>query len=329
MYSLLRRCCLLFAVLMPLAATAAPDPLPSWRDGAARRSILDFVARSSDPASPAFIPLMERVAVFEHDGTLWPERPVAAALRFAVDRVRARLVDHPEWYRREPYKTVIEADEAALARLGERELMQLLLATHGGISDEEFSQIVNQWLAGNRHPRFERPYTALVYQPMRELLALLEAHGWRSFIYASGGVEFLRSHVEAVYGVPKERVIGNQIKTDYQMRDGRPELLRAQRVHFSDERSGKAVTIQHYLGRRPRLIMGNDASDENMLSWTAAGEGSHLVLRLRHDDAEREYLAPPADSRARDGAGAAGWQNVSIKDDWKQLFSGEAPVALR
>lgn len=321
--ALYRLCC---AFLLLAGSAHAADPLPSWREGPLKQALLDFVQRTTTPASPDFVPPLERIAVFDQDGTLWPEQPLPVALRYAAERVRQRAADIPEWHRREPYKTVLQGNDSSIARLGERGTLQLLLATHAGMTQDEYQQAVRHWLANSRHPRFERPYTELVYQPMRELLQLLEARGYRCFIYASGGIEFTRSFVEAVYGLPPERVIGNQAKMDFQLRDGRAELVRSQRVHWSDERTGKAGTVQHYTGRRPSLVVGNSDSDETLLKWTASGSGLRLVLRLYHDDPEREYADRRSSSVTPAQARERGWWPISVRDDWLQLFSPAPPA---
>lgn len=301
------------ALLACAAGAHGAEVLSSWREGAARSAILDFVQRTTDPASPDFVPPLERVAVLDHDGTLWPEQPVSAPLRFAVDRIRAEAPQHPEWYRRDPYRSLLK-DDSHLGQLGDRELMQLLLAAHAGLTPEAFAQQVQQWLAGARHPRFGRPYIDLVYQPMRELVQLLEDRGYRVFIHASGGADFLRAFVERVWGLPRERVIGNQVVLELQMRDGRADLVRSARLHWSDQAAGKPATVEHILGRRPVIVVANSDQDEALMNWAAAGRGPRLVLRLLHDDPGRDY-----ESRARRTSPA--WQPVSMKNDWLVLFA--------
>lgn len=308
-------------LVLPLLPARAADALPSWREGPAKTELLAFVSRTTSPGSADFVPEAERLAVIDQDGTLWPEHPLSPALRYAVERVRELAPDNPHWYRREPYRSVLEQQNKRNARLGERELLQLMLATHAGMTQDEYERRVRTWLAASGHAHFERPLASLVYQPMRELLQLLQAHGYRCFIYANGGSEFTRSFSESLYGLAPERIIGNQVKMDYQLLNGRPELVRGNRVHWLDERSGKAASVLHHLGRRPRLVVGNGDSDETLMDWSAAGSGARLVLRLYHDDAQRDYVDGRSVQLLPEQARARGWLPVSVREDWLNVFA--------
>jgi phosphoserine phosphatase len=308
-----------------LAAPAAADTLPSWQDGAARRAIVDFVAATTTPTSPSFVPPAERIAVFDNDGTLWGEQPYYYQLAFALDRVRALAPDHPEWREQQPFKAALAGDLEAVLAGGNEALLELIMATHAGLTTEEFAGIVRDWLATARHPRTGRPYTAMVYQPMLELLAYLRANGFKTFIVSGGGIEFLRVFAEEVYGVPPEQVVGSSIRTTYEPVDGKPALVRQPKVNFIDDKAGKPVGIQQHIGRRPVLAAGNSDGDFEMLEWTTAGPGARLGLLVRHDDAEREFAYDRASAigrldRALDAAPGRGWLVVSMQNDWRTVY---------
>src|SRR6266404_1351209 len=279
----------LIGPLRPKSAVAQTDILQSWSDGPAKTSIIDFVKRVTTQGGPDFVPVEQRVAAFDNDGTLWCEQPMYVQLAFALDRVKAMAPLHPEWKDKQPFKAVLEGDLKTLAESGERGLLELGMVTHAGMTTDEFAKIVSDWLATARHPRFKRPYTELVYQPMLELLAYLRANGFKTFIVSGGGIEFMRPWSERVYGVPPEQVVGSSIKTRFEMRDGRPELFRTAELNFIDDKAGKPVGINEYIGRRPIAAFGNSDGDLEMLQWTQGGSGARFELLVHHDDAEREY----------------------------------------
>jgi haloacid dehalogenase-like hydrolase len=314
-------------VLPPTFARAqGADPLPSWNDGRARQSIVDFVEAATREGSPDFVPAPERIATFDNDGTLWVEQPMYTQLAFALDRVKALASQHPEWRTKQPFKAVLDGDLKALAGFGERGMLELIMATHAGMTTEAFETIVVQWLASARHPRFNEPYTSLVYQPMLELLAYLRANGFQTFMVSGGGIEFMRPWTERVYGIVPQQVVGSSIKTRFQMRDGRPALYRLAEVNFVDDKSGKPVGINEYIGRRPIAAFGNSDGDLEMLQWTTlAGDRRRLGLIVHHTDAEREYAYDRRSHFGRldlalDAAAQNRWTVVSMKDDWNQIF---------
>jgi len=316
---------LLAAFLSSLYAGAQTDPLPSWNDGPAKQRIVKFVQAVTDPASPDHVPAEQRIATFDNDGTLWIEQPMYVQLAFALDRVKALAPTHPEWRQRQPFKAVLDGNMKALAASGDRGLLQLIATTHAGMTTEEFDAIVRGWLATARHPRFQRPYTDLVYQPMLELLTYLRAHGFKTYIVSGGGIDFMRPWAEQVYGIPPEQVIGSTLKLRFAMRDGRPVLLRLPEIAFIDDKVGKPVGIHTFIGRRPVAAFGNSDGDLQMLQWTAAGEGARLMALVHHTDGEREWAYDRQShvgrlDKALDEARARGWLVIDMKKDWKVIF---------
>lgn len=314
-------------MLAPAVAAAPSAGLPSWTAGPAKAAIVSFVESVVTPGSPAFVPPGERIAVFDNDGTLWSEQPMYVQLAFALDRARALAPAHPEWRTREPFRSVLAGDARGLAASGEKGVLDLVAATHAGMTGEEFTATVREWLATARHPSLERPYTECIYQPMRELLVYLRANGFKTFIVSGGGVEFMRPWTEAVYGIPPEQVVGSSIRTRYGGRDGRPAILRLPEVDFVDDQAGKPVGIQKFIGRRPIAAFGNSDGDFEMLEWTTSGPGPRLGVLVHHDDAAREVAYDRASSfgrldRGLDDAPRRGWVVVSMKDDWKTVFPG-------
>jgi hypothetical protein len=307
------------------------DPLPSWNDGSAKRAILDFVRNVSTKDSSGFVPPAERIAAFDNDGTLWPEQPMYTQLAFAIERVKRLADQHPEWKTTQPFQAVLENDLAALAASGEKGLAQLVLATHAGLSTDEFDAIVTAWFKTARHPRFQRPYTELAFKPMVELLDYLRASSFKTYIVSGGGIEFMRPMTLAAYGVPPEQVVGSSIRTRYELREGKPVLMRLPEIDFIDDHAGKPVGIQKFIGRRPIAAFGNSAGDREMLEWTAAGTGPRLMMLVFHDDARREFAYGPANGLADSGFGtfdqtlmnaakANRWNVISMKTDWAQVF---------
>jgi phosphoglycolate phosphatase-like HAD superfamily hydrolase len=308
-------------------AEAFVDPLPSWNDTATKAQILDFVRAVSDPDDPAFVEPTKRVATFDNDGTLWVEQPVYAEMAFALHRVRDLARVHPEWATKEPFKAVIEGDREALVAAGSRGLAEIVLASHTGMSATLFDTIATEWVRDARHPKFEKPYTELAYQPQLELLRYLEANGFKTFIVSGGSVEFMRTYTEQVYSIPPERVVGSSIETRYEVQGGKPSLLRLPKIDFVDDKVGKPVGIHKHVGLRPILAFGNSDGDLEMLQWTTVGSGGvRLGLVLRHDDAEREYAYDRESKvgtldKALDLAGQSGWVVVSMKNDWNTVFT--------
>jgi phosphoserine phosphatase len=304
---------------------AADDPLASWNAGAAKTAIVDFVTAVTTAGGPEFVPTEERIAVFDNDGTLWVEQPMYTQLAFALGRVKALAPQHPEWRTEQPFKAVLENDHKTLAAAGIEAAVKIVMATHAGMTTDDFAGIVGDWMETARHPRFGRPYTDLAYQPMLELLAYLRANGFKTFIVSGGGIEFMRPWTEEVYGVPPEQVVGSAIKTRFERRDGEPVLVRLPEVFFIDDKAGKPVGINTHIGRRPIAAFGNSDGDLEMLQWTTSAPGRRFGLIVRHDDAEREY-AYDRDShvgrldKALDLAPAEGWIVASMKADWKAMF---------
>jgi len=324
------RTALVFAgvLVASLAWPQAQDPLPSWNDGSSKQSIIAFVTRVVTSGGRDFVPAPERIAVFDNDGTLWSEQPAYFQLLFALDRVKALAPRHPEWKVTQPFKAALEGDMKALAASGDKGLLELVMASHAGNTTEEFEAIVKDWLATARHPRFKRPYTELVYQPMLELLAYLRANGFKTYIVSGGGIEFMRPWTQAVYGVPPEQVIGSSIKVNYELRGGKPVLVRLPEINFIDDKAGKPVGIQYAIGRRPIAAFGNSDGDLQMLEWTSSGPGSRFGLIVHHDDAAREYAYDRKShvgrlDRGLDQAPKRGWTVVSMQRDWKRVFAFE------
>jgi phosphoglycolate phosphatase-like HAD superfamily hydrolase len=317
------------AGLFVACARLAPgptDPLPSWNAGSVKASIVDFVRRVTMQGGAEFVPPAARIAVFDNDGTLWSEQPMYFQLAFAIDRVRALAPQHPEWRTRQPFKAVLDGDLRALAASGDKGLVELLMATHTGMTTDEFAKIVDDWIATARHPRFHRPYTDLVYQPMLELLAHLRANGFKIYIVSGGTVEFMRVWTERAYGIPPEQVIGTTFVTQFQTsKDGTLALMRQPKIEFLDDGPGKPVAINKFIGRRPILAFGNSDGDHQMLQWTAAGGARRLVGLVHHTDGEREWAYDRKSSfgrldKALDEALAKAWVVVDMKRDWKVIY---------
>jgi hypothetical protein len=310
-------------------ARAQSDPLPSWNDGATKQSIINFVARVTTQGGTDFVPEAERIAVFDNDGTLWIEQPMYVQFAFVFDRVKVLAPQNPDWKTKQPFKAILDGDMKALAASGEKGLVELIAATHSGMTVDEFTKIVSDWLATARDPRFKKPYTELVYQPMLEVLAYLRANGFKTFIVSGGGIEFMRPWTEKVYGIPPEQVVGSSIKTRFEMRDTQPRLFRLPEVNFIDDKTGKPVGINQHIGRRPIAAFGNSDGDLEMLQWTTmSGSGARLGLIVHHTDAEREYAYDRKShvgklDLALDGAALNKWALADMKKDWKRVFAFE------
>ena len=322
-------CILVVAATVASAAAArAADSLPSWNEGAAKASIVKFVERVTKEGSPDFVPPAERIATFDNDGCLWAEQPMYFQLLFALDRVKALAPKHPEWKDKEPFASLLKGDVKGALAGGEPAIAQIVMATHAGMTTEEFDKIVREWIATARHPVTKRPYTEMVYQPMLELLAYLRASGFKTFIVSGGGIEFMRPWTEKVYGIPPEQVVGSSGKTKFEMVDGKPVLVKLPEVNFIDDKAGKPVGIQQHIGRRPIAAFGNSDGDLQMLQWTAAGPGPRFCLYVHHTDSAREWAYDRASHIGRldkglDEAKSKGWTVVNMKDDWKRIFQPE------
>jgi phosphoserine phosphatase len=319
---------LLVALLSPAVFAATLDPMPSWNDTAPKKAIVEFVARVTTTGSADFVPPGERIAVFDNDGTLWAEQPMYTQLAFIIDRVKELAPQHPEWQEQEPFAAVLRGDLASALAGGEHALLELSMATHAGTTTEEFAQIVEAWLATAKHPTTGRSYTGMVYQPMLELLDYLHASGFKNYITSGGGIEFMRPWTEEIYGIPPEQVIGSSIRTEFEMRDGRPVLVRLPELSFNDDKEGKPVAINLHIGRRPIAAFGNSDGDLQMLQWTAAGEGPRFCLYVHHTDPEREWAYDRESHIGRldkglDEANARGWTVVDMKADWNEVFPSE------
>lgn len=318
----------LLAVVLSLlvAATAwGADPLPSWNDGSAKRSIVQFVSRVTDPLAAEYVPPAERIATFDNDGTLWAEQPVYAQLLFALDRVKALAPQHPEWKDTEPFASLLQGDLKAALAGGEHSILEIVMATHANMTTEEFDRTVLEWLRTARHPLTGRPYTQMVYQPMLEVLGYLRANGFKTYVVSGGGIDFMRPWTQAVYGIPPEQVIGSSIKTRFEVHDGKPVLVRLPELDFVDDKEGKPVGIHQHIGRRPVAAFGNSDGDLAMLQWTMAGNGPRLALFVHHTDAEREWAYDRSSSighfdKGLDAARAQGWTIVDMKQDWKVIY---------
>jgi phosphoserine phosphatase len=309
-------------------AAAQANPLPSWNDGAAKKSIVEFVGRVTNKGGGDFVPPADRIAVFDNDGTLWAEQPFYFQGLFVFDRVRVLAPQHPEWNDKQPFKAVLDNDMKTLTAAGLHGLVELVMATHAGMTTEEFERTVRDWLATARHPKFKRAYTDLVYQPMLELLSYLRANDFKTYIVSGGGIEFVRTFSEERYGIPPEQVIGSSIVTKFEVREDRPVLVRQPKLDFIDDHEGKPVGINKFIGRRPIAAFGNSDGDFQMLEWVTAGPGLRFGLIIHHDDAEREFAYDRASAAGKLDRGLLeapkrGWTLVSMKKDWKRVFAFE------
>jgi phosphoglycolate phosphatase-like HAD superfamily hydrolase len=319
-----------FVALVYAASIAlAQDPLPSWNESPAKKAIVDFVAKATKAGSPAFIPPAERIATFDNDGTLWAEQPMYFQLIFALDRVKVLAPQHPEWKDKEPFASLLKGDVSGALAGGERAILEIVMATHAGMTTAEFEKVVTDWIATAKHPKTGKLFTEMVYQPMLELLAYLRSNGFKTFIVSGGGIEFMRPWTERVYGIPPEQVVGSSIKTKYEFRDGKPALVRLPEINFIDDKTGKPVGINSHIGRRPVAAFGNSDGDRQMLEWTQAGGRARLMMLVHHDDAVREWAYGPeskigtfSDSLMAE-AKKNGWTVISMKNDWKRVFPFE------
>lgn len=316
---------LVYMVSFLCLAAWADDPLPSWKDGQAKESVISFVTKVTKKGTSDFVPVPERIAVFDNDGTLWAEKPVYFQFLFAIDRVKALAPQHPEWKDQQPYQAALEDDLQTLLKGGVEGMLRLVMSTHAGLSTGEFAQTVGDWLATAKHPKTNRPFTEMVYQPMLELLVYLQANGFKTFIVSGGSLEFMRPWTERVYGIPPEQIIGSTVKLKSEIHEGKPVILRQAELDFINDKETKPVSIEQHIGRRPIAAFGNSDGDLPMLQWTAAGDGPRFCLYVHHDDADREWAYDRDSPVGRLDKGlveaeAKGWTVVSMKEDWIQVF---------
>lgn len=314
------------------ATAHSSDRLPSWNHGSAKQAIIEFVESTTDKSSPNYVKPEDRIATFDQDGTLWVEHPLYPQAVFALDRVKTLAPQHPEWQTQEPFKAILEGNQEAIAKFSEGEWVQILAATHAGMTTEEFIKIAKDWQTTAQHPRFQKLYTELIYQPMLEVMQYLRDHSFKTYIVTGGGQEFVRIYSDRVYGIPPEQVVGSSIVTQYDYQDGQPVLMRQPKVFFINDHAGKPVGINLFIGKRPYAAFGNSDGDREMLEWTGAGEGARLMMLVYHDDPVREYAYGPAENlpdtrvgtfstELMDEAKKKGWIVVSMRRDWKQIFS--------
>ena len=316
-------------VMAAVPPAIAQDHLPSWNEGASKKAIVDFVDKVTRQGGTDFVRPAERIATFDNDGCLLAEQPFYFQLAFAIDRVKALAPQHPEWKDKEPFASVVKGDLKAALTGGESAIFQLVTATHSGMTTDEFEKVVHDWITTAKHPKTGRLYTEMVYQPMLELLAYLRANGFKTFIVSGGGIDFMRPWVEKVYGIPAEQVVGSSGKLSFELRDGKPVLVKLPELNFNDDKDGKPVGIQMHIGRRPILAFGNSDGDLQMLQWTAAGGGARFLGLVHHTDANREWAYDRTShigrlDKAFDEATAKGWTVVSMKDTWKRIFPFES-----
>jgi len=326
------RSILVVAVLLACLVAAAPafaaDPLPSWNDGASKKAIMAFVAKTTERNSPDFVAPDNRIATFDNDGTLWAEQPMYSQLLFALDRVKVLAPKHPEWKEKEPFASLLKGDVKAALAGGEPAIGEIVMTTHAGMTTDEFDKIVTDWIATARHPVTKRPYTEMVYQPMLELLSYLRANGFKTFIVSGGGIDFMRPWAAKTYGIPPDQVVGSSGKLKLDVVDGKAVLVKLPEVNFIDDKAGKPIGIQQHIGQRPIAAFGNSDGDQQMLEWTTAGSGARFALIVHHDDAKREWAYDRTSKigtldKAWDEAVAKGWTVVSMKDDWKTIYPPE------
>jgi len=314
--------------------STSAGPLSSWNDGPAKKAIFDFVKATTDASSANFVKPEDRIATFDQDGTLWVEHPAYAQAMFAIARVVELAPHHPEWKTTAPFSVILSGNAEGIAKLKEEEWAQILAVTHAGMSNEAFVELVMTWIAGAKHPRFKRLYTDLTYVPMREAMDLLRTNGFKTYIVTGGGQEFVRAYAERVYGVPPEQVIGSSIAAKYEFVNGQPALMREPKLFFNDNNGGKAIGINMFVGKRPYAAFGNSTGDQQMLEWTGAGTGARLKMLVYHDDPVREYAYGPAGGLPDSSVGTfstalmteaqtRGWTVISMKNDWKRIFSFE------
>jgi phosphoglycolate phosphatase-like HAD superfamily hydrolase len=307
------------------ATSARTDPLPSWNDGKNKQAIIAFVGKVTKKGSPDFVPVDARVATFDNDGTLWAEQPMYFQLLFALERVKETARQHPEWKDKEPFASLLKGDVKGALSGGEHAIGEIVMATHSGMTTDEFDRDVSVWIANARHPVTKRRFTEMVYQPMLELLTYLRANGFKTYIVSGGGIDFMRPWAPRAYGIPPDQIVGSSGKLKFDTRDGKPVLVKLPELNFIDDKDGKPIGIQQHIGQQPIAAFGNSDGDQQMLEWTTAGSGARFALLVHHDDAKREWAYDRQShigqlDKAWDEAVAKGWTVVSMKDDWKTIY---------
>ncbi len=321
---------ILICGLVVATTAAAADPLPSWNDGPTKEAIVGFVENVTKSGSPDFVPENQRIATFDNDGNLWSEQPVYFQLIYALDQVKKMAPEHPEWKTQEPFASILRGDTAKVMASGKEGLMKILAATHTNMTAEEFQANVADWLKTARHPKTNRPYNEMIYQPMLELLGYLRANGFKTFIVSGGGVDFMRVFAEQTYGIPPDQVVGSSLKAKYEVKNGKPVIIKLPEINLVDDKEGKPVGIHQYIGQRPIFASGNSDGDYQMLEWTTAGEGPRFGLILHHTDGKREW-AYDRDShigqlnKGLDDASKKGWVVIDMQKDWKVVYPFDKP----
>ncbi|WP_193215022.1 HAD family hydrolase [Luteolibacter marinus] len=315
-------------LLLGSAALAVADPLPSWKETGTKKAIVSFVEKVTTPGSPDYVDPAGRIATFDNDGCLWSEQPMYFQAFYIFDRIKALAPEHPEWKEKEPFASVLKGDVKAALAGGEKALLEMAMATHAGLTDEEFRKVVRDWLDTARHPKTGMAYDKMIFQPMLELLAYLRAEGFKTFIVSGGGIDFLRVFAEEAYGIPPEQVVGSSIKAGYEIRDGKPVVMKLPELDFIDDKAGKPVGIHQHIGRRPIFAAGNSDGDFQMLEWTTAGKGARFGLLVHHTDAEREWAYGREShvgklDKGLDEGPKRGWTLVSMKDDWQTIYPAD------
>lgn len=327
-------CAALVLATPGLTQEKAQDPLPSWNEGPVKQATVSFVQKVTDKSSPAYVPPEDRIATFDQDGTTWVEHPLYTQAMFALDRVHELAPGHPDWQNKQPFKAVLRNDREAMARFTDAEWGKIIGVTHSGMTTEAFAKISQEWLARARHPRFKRPYTELVYQPMLEVMQYLRTNGFKTYIVTGFGQDFVRVYSEKVYAIPPEQVVGSSLTTKYEYQDGKPVLMRLPKAFFYDNFGGKPIGINLFIGKRPLAAFGNSTGDQQMLEWTQAGAGARLMMLVLHDDPKREYAYGPAEGLPETKVGTfsqalmneakqRGWAIISMQKDWKKIFAWE------
>jgi len=326
---IMRKLLIILSILIGLCApmfAQSNNPLPSWNNGPTKKAIIQFVKEVTTVGNENFVPTAERIAVFDNDGTLWAEQPMYFQLAFIIDRIKIMATKHPEWATQEPFSFILQDDIKSALAGGNHAILELAMVTHGNMTTEEFTQIVKDWTSTAKHPKTNKLYTEMIYQPMLELLGYLRANGFKTYITSGGGIEFMRPWSERVYGIPPEQVIGSSIKTKFELHDGSPVLVRLPEINFIDDKEGKPIAINQHIGRRPIAAFGNSDGDLQMLQWTCAGDGARFCLYVHHTDSEREWAYDRVSHIGRlnkglDEAQAKGWTVVDMKKDWARVFA--------
>ncbi len=310
---------------LSLSIGSAAEALASWKDGANKKAIMAFVEKVTTKGSPDFVEPADRIATFDNDGCLWAEKPMYFQAFFIFDRIKKLAPEHPEWKEKEPFASVLKGDLKSALAGGEHALLEMTMATHTGLTSEEFDQVIREWLATSKHPQTGLRYNEMIYQPMLDLLDYLRANGFKTFIVSGGGIDFLRVFAEDAYGIPPEQVIGSSIKAKYEVRDGKPVIVKMPELNFIDDKEGKPVGIYQHIGRRPIFAAGNSDGDFQMLEWTTNGDGARFGMLVHHTDAEREFSYDRESSvgklaRGLDEGPKRGWKIIDMKNDWKTIF---------